>query len=314
MTEHVAVIGAGLMGHTIALSFARAGHHVFVYDPDPSSLAALPGRLRGSLAQLGVPDEQADTVIGSIRASSTLDTAVATATYVTEAAPEKPDLKRAIFADLYRLAPPDAVLASNTSVIPITQIADGAPLEGRDRIIGTHWWNPGHLIPLVEVVRTEWTSADTVDHTCRILAGIGKTPVRVQHDIPGFVGNRLQHALWREAISLVEHGVCTAEDVDLVVTSSFGRRLAVLGPLANADLIGTDLTLDIHEQVLHDLDARGEPSPYLRSLVAKKHLGMKSGRGFREWTPHTAQDLRIAVAEHLTMLTTSHETAGGKGE
>src|SRR5262249_52031542 len=135
--------------------------------------------------------------------------------------------------------------------------------------------------------------------TIDLLRSVGKTPVRVEKDVPGFIGNRLQHALWREAISLIEHGVCSAEAVDMVVKSSFGRRLAVLGPIENADLVGTDLTLDIHENVLSDLEASPAPSPYLRRLVAEGKLGVKSGEGFHKWAPGEADALRARVASHL---------------
>jgi len=135
-----------------------------------------------------------------------------------------------------------------------------------------------------------------------LLQNAGKTPVRVARDVPGFIGNRLQHALWREAISLVEHGICDAEAVDTVVKSSFGRRLAVLGPLENADLVGTDLTLDIHSQVLADLERQAGPSAYLEDLVGNGKLGMKSGEGFRKWTASEAASVRARVATHLRKL------------
>jgi 3-hydroxybutyryl-CoA dehydrogenase len=124
----------------------------------------------------------------------------------------------------------------------------------------------------------------------------------VQKDVPGFIGNRLQHALWREAVSLVENGICDAESVDTVIKASFGRRLAVLGPLENADLVGTDLTLDIHNTVLADIEARQGPSPYLEQLVEDGKLGMKSGQGFRTWTQAEADDVRARVTRHLNKL------------
>ena len=146
----------------------------------------------------------------------------------------------------------DTILASNTSVIPITAIMQG--LKRRERALGTHWWNPPFLIPLVEVIGTEWTSPATIDFTMKLHARAGKTPVHVKKDVPGFVANRLQHALWREAISLVERGICDADMVDTVIKASFGRRLAVLGPIENSDLVGTELTLAIHKTVLPDIE------------------------------------------------------------
>jgi 3-hydroxybutyryl-CoA dehydrogenase len=175
-------------------------------------------------------------------------------------------------------------------------------LRMKNRALGTHWWNPPHMIPLVEVIKTEWTDLGVAQATYDLLADAGKTPVMVEKDVPGFIGNRLQHALWREAISLVENGICDAESVDTVIKASFGRRLAVLGPLENADLVGTDLTLDIHNTVLADIEARQGPSPYLEKLVEDGKLGMKSGQGFRTWTLSEADEVRARVARHLNRL------------
>jgi 3-hydroxybutyryl-CoA dehydrogenase len=219
------------------------------------------------------------------------------ADYVVEAAPENLALKQKLFTDIEAVVRDDTVLASNTSVIPITDIMGG--LKRRERALGTHWWNPPYLVPLVEVIGTRWTSPAAIDWTIKLHADAGKTPVHVKKDVPGFVGNRLQHALWRECVSLVEHGICDAETVDTVIKASFGRRLAVLGPLENADLVGTDLTLAIHKTVLPAIDRTPGPSPYLEKLVADGKLGMKSGEGFRRWSAEEQQALRARVLKHL---------------
>lgn len=295
-----AVIGAGLMGHGIALTLARAGQYVTITDPHAETLKTAPKRISDSLKTLGADDQEIAKCLKKIELCNSVATAVGKARFVFEAAPEKLALKRSIFAEIEEHAPEDAVLASNTSVIQITKIM--ADLRLRNRALGTHWWNPPHMIPLVEVVKTEWTD-DAVAHSMMdLLTDAGKTPVWVEKDVPGFIGNRLQHALWREAISLVENGVCDAEAVDTVIKSSFGRRLAVLGPLENADLVGTDLTLDIHENVLFDLESRQGPSPYLKQLVAEGKLGMKSGEGFRAWTEAEAEAVRARVGQHLRKL------------
>lgn len=291
--RNIAIIGAGLMGHGIAQVFAVAGHTVKVFDAHPSTLETLRHRIAKNLADL-------DLLLGAeerVTGFTDLAEAVEYADVVIEAAPEKLALKRSIFADLVRFAPRSALLASNTSVIPIGEIAEG--LETKDRILGTHWWNPPFLVPLVEVIGTEQTSGETVDDMMALLAAVGKTPVHVKKDVAGFVGNRLQHALWREAIAIVEEGIADAETVDTVVKASFGRRLAVLGPLENADLVGTDLTLDIHNVVLKHLNRRPSPSPYLERLVSEGRLGMKSGEGFRSWTKDDAQSLRARVYSYL---------------
>ncbi|MEI6799774.1 MAG: 3-hydroxyacyl-CoA dehydrogenase NAD-binding domain-containing protein [Pseudomonadota bacterium] len=301
MTQgHIAVIGAGLMGHGIALTMARAGHEVRVTDPVVEARAALPARVSDSLRLMGVAGAESAAVLKRISVVHSIEAAVTGASFVFEAAPEKMALKQAIFAEIEAAAPATAILCSNTSVMPITQIM--VHLADKTRALGTHWWNPPHLIPLVEVIRTADTSDDAMRTTMELLAAAGKTPVRVEKDVPGFIGNRLQHALWREAVSLVERGICDAKAVDDVIKASFGRRLAVLGPLENADLVGTDLTLDIHATVLADLDNRAGPSALLEQMVAEGRLGMKSGRGFHDWTPDQAQTLRAEVVSHLLAL------------
>lgn len=295
-----AVIGAGLMGHGIALTLARAGQYVAITDPMADARATVSARIADSLRLLGEAEPQVAKILKRIEIFDTVAGAVREAAFVFEAAPEKMPLKQAIFAEVEDHAPKTAILASNTSVMPITQIMSG--LRDKSRALGTHWWNPPHLIPLVEVIRTADTSETAIAATMALLSDAGKTPVRVEKDVPGFIGNRLQHALWREAVSLVERGICDAEAVDTVVKSCFGRRLAVLGPLENADLVGTDLTLDIHNTVLADLEHRPGPSPLLQQMVADGKLGMKSGEGFRRWTPEQSKALRDKVAHHLIRL------------
>lgn len=289
----IAVVGAGLMGHGIAQVFALHGHEVAIYDPLPASLATVKARIEANLRDLG--DDT--SVVQHVTPQALLADAVRDADFVVEAALEDLSLKRQLFSEIEAAARSDAILASNTSVIPITAIMEG--LRDRTRAIGTHWWNPPYLVPLVEVIATERTSTTTVDFTMALHNAIGKIPVHVKKDVPGFIGNRLQHALWREAISLVERGICDAEAVDTVIKASFGRRLAVLGPLENADLVGTDLTLAIHKTVLPAIENSTAPSPFLESLVTAKKLGMKTGEGFRTWTPEEQAALRLRVLNHL---------------
>lgn len=294
----VAVIGAGMMGHGIALTMARAGHDVLVQDPVAEAREALAARVTASLGALGIPDTA--PVLARIATRAEIADAVSGADVVFEAAPEKLPLKKEVFTAIEAAAPRDAILASNTSVIQITRIMDH--LEHRDRALGTHWWNPPHMIPLVEVVRTEWTSEAAMETMLGLLSAAGKAPVRVERDVPGFIGNRLQHAMWREAVSMVEQGICSAEAVDAAVKASFGRRLAVLGPLENADLVGLELTQDIHRQVLFDLDARPDPSPLLQEYIDSGRTGMASGQGFRTWGPGAAEETSARVAAHLRKL------------
>ena len=292
----IAVIGAGLMGHGIAQVFALAGHPVKITDVSQEALASVLTRIRKNLSDLGLDPGCADRVVPQ----ADLQATVSDADVVFEAGPEDMAFKQDVFAQIEKFAPHHALLASNTSVMPITQIM--AKVTQPRRALGTHWWNPPYLVPLVEVIRTEATSTESVDAMVELLNAVGKTAVRVDKDVPGFIGNRLQHALWREAISLVEHGICSAEAVDAVVKASFGRRLAVLGPLENADLVGTDLTLAIHQNVLRHIKQAPGPSPYLRALVDGGKLGMKSGEGFRKWTAEQQAELRGKVLAHLKML------------
>jgi 3-hydroxybutyryl-CoA dehydrogenase len=291
--QRIAILGGGLMGHGIAQVFACAGHRVVITDPSLEIRNRIADRIGENIDELG-SDRAA---LANVRIVDSLETCVAGADWVLEAAPEQLELKQQIFSEVDRAAPPDAILASNTSVIPIGQIM--SRVERKHRALGTHWWNPPYLIPLVEVVRAADTSDATVAATMDLLKSLGKAPVEVKKDVPGFVGNRLQHALWREAIVLVAEGVCDAKTVDDVVKSSFGARLAVLGPLENADLVGTELTRSIHRYVLPALDRSTSPSPYLDRLIEQGRLGFKSGEGFRKWTPEQKAALRERVTKHL---------------
>ena len=289
----VTVIGAGLMGHGLAQVFAAGGHPVAVYDPVQAALDTLRDRIRANLRDLG----QDEAAANRVTPCADLAGAVREADFVVEAALEDLPVKQDLFARIEAACPAHTILSSNTSVIPITRIMEG--LKDRTRALGTHWWNPPFLVPLVEVIGTEWTAPEAIERTMALHQALGKVPVHVKRDVPGFVGNRLQHALWREAISLVENGICDAETVDLVVKNSFGRRLGVLGPIENADLVGTDLTLAIHRTVLPAIESRPGPSPYLEKLVAEGRLGFKSGEGFRRWTPEQQAALRREIVVAL---------------
>ena len=292
----IGIVGAGLMGHGIAQVFAVAGHDVAVFDPVADALASLKGRIADNLADLGLDPAAVDRVTPQTR----LADAVGMAEMVIEAAPEKVALKQEIFADLERLAPPEALLASNTSVIPIGRIAER--VASRSRVLGTHWWVPAYLVPLVEVIEAEGTSPAAIATMMALLRSVGKTAVHVRKDVPGFIGNRLQHAMWREAIALVQAGVCDAPTIDIVVKASFGLRLPVIGPLESVDMVGTDLTLDCHENLLADLDRTPGPLPYLRDLVASGRLGFKTGEGFRKWSPGEQAALRAKLTRHLKKM------------
>ena len=289
----VAVLGGGLMGAGIAQVFAAAEFEVSVYEPIDEARATVTARIAENLRMVGGDVSVADAV--TVHAD--LEPVVSGAGFVTEAAPEKLDLKRSLFADLERLAPSDAILASNSSVIPISKIADD--LETADRMIGTHWWNPPYLIPLVEVIKGAKTSAETIDTTMALLRELGKEAAYIRKDVPGFVANRLQHALWREAIAMVAEGICDARTVDTCIKNSLGQRLGVLGPLENADMVGLDLTLDIHRTIIPELDRCAGPNPYLEAQVKAGKLGFKTREGFTTWTDDEMAALRRRLTEYL---------------
>lgn len=301
-TIKVTIVGAGLMGHGIGQVFARAGHAVVLSDPNAAVLHEALGRVRQHLIDEGHDPEP---TLGNITTEVSLTQAVANADLVIEAVPERLALKQQLFQDLAQAAPGHAILASNTSVIPITDIGAGLSDSARGRLVGTHWWNPPHLVPLVEVVRTAHTRADVFEQMYAWLEAVGKRPVKVHRDVTGFIGNRLQHAMWREALGLIEEGVCDAEAIDLVVKHSFGLRGPVLGPMENADLVGLELTRDVHRVLFPALRTDAEPSSLLDQLIAQGHVGMKAGQGLRSWTPESADQVRLDLDRHLRRMARS---------
>jgi 3-hydroxybutyryl-CoA dehydrogenase len=291
--QTIGIVGGGLMGHGIAYLLAAAGHRVAVYEPAAELRATLPQRLQAIVELLD--DDPA--LVRRISAHDALAPAMQGAAFVFEAAPEKLPLKQHIFAEIEKHVAVDTVLASNSSAIPSTEI--GRHLKHRERVLGTHFWNPPHLVPLVEVIQNEKTGAETVRKTMDLLRDAGKVPVHVRRDVPGFVGNRLQHAMKREAIALVAAGVCDAETIDTVVREGFGARTAVLGPMEQSDLVGVDLTLDIAEVLYKHLDATPGPHPFLREKIKAGKLGMKTGEGLRKWTPAEAEAVRQRLSRFL---------------
>ncbi len=299
--EKVAVVGAGLMGHGIAQVFALQGFFVGLTDISAHALDAALENVRANLALLAdhgiIAKEAEGAALGRIVTTTDLAWGIGGADFVIEAAVENLEIKQQIFRELDAICPEKVILANNTSVISISEIA--AHTRHKSRVVGTHFWNPPYLVPLVEVVRGGHTADHVMDFTIDILKKVGKHPVRVNKDVPGFVGNRLQHALWREAISIVEHGIADAATVDECVKYGFGLRLPILGPMENSDLVGTDLTLAIHDYLLKHLERSPDASPLLKEIVARGDLGFKSGRGFQQWS---AQDMAVTHNRLKTYL------------
>ena len=282
--KEILIAGGGMMGKNIA--FVMTGNpafHVTIYDLYPTDVEA---GIRANTKQLVERGHLSDADLAErltrIYFTTDLDdAAVAKADLVIEAVFEDMGIKRDIFAKLEARCAEDTIFCTNSSVMSPSEIS--AELVHRERFVGTHFWNPGHLIPLVEVVKTDATADGVAETVMEVLASAGKKPCLCKKDVPGFIANRLQHALWREAISIVEHGIADAETVDIAIKNSFGLRLPQLSALENSDMVGTQLTWNIHSYVLPHLEDSHEPSPLLKQMLDEGKLGFKSGEGFMKW-------------------------------
>ena len=289
------------MGHGIAQEFACAGYRVYLHDIDDDLLRSAREQIDKNLkllAEHGIIEKTSITeTLQRIETSTELSAAVETADYVVEAVTENLSLKRLIFEKLDNLCQPHTILASNTTALMPSQI--GANTDRTDKILNTHYFNPPYLIPLVELIRSPKTSDETVAATFDLLTAIGKTPAIIEKEALGFVGPRLQAALIREAFSIVEQGIASAETVDLVVRNSFGRRLSVAGPFEVFELAGWDLVLAAFEELYKDLNSSPDINPLLREMVDTGKLGVKSGEGFYQWTDERQQALRDKMSQAL---------------
>lgn len=283
--ERVAVVGAGLMGHGIALEYALGGLDVALVTSRLETAAAARERIGSSLARLVegelVDAAAAQAALGRVRVAPDLADAVADADLVVESAPEDLGLKQALFRAIDAAAPARAILASNTSGLPITQL--GAATGRPERVLGTHYWNPPHLMPLVEVVAGERTDPAVLDAVEALLRRLGKIPLRVRRDVPGFVWNRLQNALLREALWLVEQGVATPAEVDLAMTLGLGRRYSIVGLFEAIDLGGLETWSRVAGHLFPVL-SKADGAPLLHDLVARGRRGAEAGGGFHDWT------------------------------
>ena len=299
--KNVAVIGAGLMGHGIALEFAAYGRSVSIHDRSEEVLLNAMQRARVGLLALAragrIPEDEVEASLARIGANGDLGEAVRNADLVIEAVSENLDLKKTIFKNIDANAPSHAILVSNTSTFLPSAVASATKRPSQVAVV--HYFNPPHLLPGVEIVKGPETSDSTAELLMGLYRSIGKKPALVQKEIQGFIGNRLQMALFREALSLVQNGYATAEQIDEVVRTSFGRRLSVAGPIELRELIGLDLALAISEQTIPTLANDRTLPRVLLEKIESGNLGVKTGKGFYEWTPESVESWRKNMADAL---------------
>ena len=273
-----AIIGGGIMGGDIAIVFAANGWKVHVMSPSQKTRDALPARIAAGLKKLGAPGDHAANVTTSARLE---DLPWRDIGIVVEATTEDLPLKQRLFAQIETLARPDIALATNTSNFPIGEV--GKSLKHRGRVAGLHFFMPAHLVPLVEVVSAEFTEPKVAEELVALMRAFGKAPIWVKKDVPGFVGNRIQHAMMREALYLINDGIVDAEGVDTAVRYGFGFRFIACGPILQKEMSGWDTNTLVAGALYPHLYNDKTPAPVVKALVDKGHLGMKAKRGFWEW-------------------------------
>ena len=284
--SRVAILGVGMMGPGIAACSALAGHPTVLIGRDPERAAHGVQAARANIEQLSehdlVDSGQAEEGIARISGSSDFTGSCRGASLIIEAVSEDLALKQEIFREIDAAAPPGAIITSNTSGLRITDIA--ALAAGKERMATTHFWYPGHLVPLVEIVMSEHTREEVAQELHRLLGSWQKSPVIVRRDLPGQLANRILQAVIREAVNIVQSGLATAADVDTAIKMGMGIRFPVWGPLEHIDAVGLDLALSVQKDVLPGLNNRAEPPGLLEQLVSSGSLGHKSGRGLYDWS------------------------------
>jgi len=303
----VGICGIGQIGLALALSCYRAGYRVFLFGRAPEKLDRSRQEFEKLDQWLNLNFPEDVPQYGKIEFVSNLSQLDRDADLVIEGIAENLSAKVELFRSLACAAARGAIFCTTTSGLSITEM--GRMADYASHVVGTHFWNPPHLMPLVEVIAGVETSATVMDTAIMFCRSIGKTPVRVNADVPGFIGNRMLHALWREAVDLVERGIASPEDVDTVAKLTFGLRMPVIGPLENMDVVGLDLIRTIHDYLLPAIANNAEPSRLLSEHVSFGRLGIKSGQGFYDWEKRSSAEL-IEARDHQIL----RELKRGAGE
>ena len=303
--KHAAVIGLGTMGPGIAATLARAGMKVAAFDADPAKRAKAGGGFAAAaavLSALAVPDHTA----GDIAVHDSLPSCVAGADLVIETVPEDLDLKIQVFREIESHVAEDCILASDTSGIPITRIQAGIRVP--DRVIGMHWSNPPHIIPMIEVIAGEKTAPGVVTSMVEAIRRIGHLPIVIRKDVPGFVENRVLYAVMRECLDLVEQGVIEPRDLDACVSWGIGYKLAVVGPMALLDMAGLDIYAAVAGYLNKELSSRADVAAYIGERTAQRKLGIKTGSGIYDYTPERIAELQSERARKLVAVRKALQT------
>ncbi|RWE38616.1 MAG: 3-hydroxyacyl-CoA dehydrogenase family protein [Mesorhizobium sp.] len=301
MIQRIAIIGLGTMGPGMAARLARGGLQVVAYDVAPAAIeraGAMLGVAETVLDSLGIAVPPAGA--GTVRFTDDIADAVSGADLVIENVPENISIKADVYRRIDSLIASDTIVASDTSGIPITKLQ--AHISHPERMVGMHWSNPPHIIPMIEVIAGEKTAPRTVTVIRDLIRSIGLLPVVVKKDVPGFVENRVLYALLREAVDLVERGVIEAEDLDTCVSWGIGYKIAVIGPMALLDMAGLDIYKSVSSFLNADLSNRDDVAPMVLEKTNASKLGIKSGEGMFSYTPEQIKALQGERARKLVAV------------
>lgn len=298
--KNITVLGSGIMGHGIAQSFLMGGYEVMLFDISEPILATARAHVQKNLELFFksdiIKEDDIEACMKRLTTTTDLEKAVSGADFIVEAVPEDLNLKQGLFEKIESFCREKAIIASNTSSLTLKEI--GERVQHKSRLVVTHWFNPPHIVPTVEVVKTEDTSDETANVAYELMEKIKKSPVLVNWEIPGFIVNRIQIAMVREVLNLYKKGVASAADIDRAVRGSMGFRLASIGPLLTIDLGGMKLWRSVCANLLPHIESGTTPPSTLDDLIAEGHDGIKSGKGFYDYTvDFSEEDLDKAIAQ-----------------